>query len=238
MNNIFHGDCFKIVSTLPANSIDSIICDLPYGITKAKWDNVFRLYQFWKCCNHILKENGNIILTASQPFTSRLIMSNLDQFKCEWIWDKVNATNFLNAKIHPLKIHESILVFSPSNKYTYNPQKTKGKINHKSGDKSNSNLAETRNYTSRIENNLSGLKYPKSIQKFPKHSSQCKFHPTEKPIDLMRYLVKTYSNIGNTILDMTCGSGTTCLAAKLENRNFIGIELEEKYVKIANQRLH
>lgn len=229
------GDCFDLMALLPAQSIDCVISDLPYGTTCASWDSRLPLGKLWEAWKRLLRPGGAVILTASQPFTSVLVMSNLTWFRCEWIWDKVNAANFANANRQPLKNHESVLVFCEKQP-VYNPQKVLGKKNHTQGS-SAVNASETRLIRGRVDDDLSGLKYPKSIQVFPKHSSQCGLHPTQKPLDLMRYFVKTYTNAGDVILDPCCGSGTTCVAAKVEGRGYVGFDLEQKYVDIANQRL-
>lgn len=176
-----------------------------------------------------------MIFTASQPFTTTLIQSNLSWFKYEWIWDKQNPANFANAKKQPLKQHENVLVFSKGQS-PYYPIKTPGKPNHKQG-VSKKNVSETRLISDRVDDDLSGMKYPKSILYFPKHSSQCGLHPTQKPLDLFIYLLKTYTLPGEVVLDNVMGSGTTGLAALQEGRKFIGIEKDPKYFDIARKRL-
>jgi len=229
------GDCLDLMKTIADESIDAIIADLPYGTTYCKWDAIIPLDNMWDAFDRIIKPNGAIVLTASQPFTSSLVMSRPNMFRTEWIWDKVNGTNFANAKKHPLKVHESILVFGKQ-ATNYYPIMVQGKPNHKQG-KSTSNKSETRLINTRSKDDLSGLKYPKSIQTFAKHSSQCGLHPTQKPIELMEYLVKTYSKQGDTVLDLTMGSGTTGVACITNDREFIGIELDKKYFNIAKNRL-
>jgi site-specific DNA-methyltransferase (adenine-specific) len=177
-----------------------------------------------------------LVFTACQPFTTILIQSNFEWFKYEWIWNKENASNFANAKKQPLKQHENIVVFSNGQTHYY-PIKIQGKPNHKQGESKN-NLSETRLISNRVEDDLSGMKYPKTILNFPKHSSQCKYHPTEKPLNLMEYLVQTYTLEGQVVLDNTMGSGTTVLAAIKSNRQFIGIEKEQKYFDIACKRIN
>lgn len=233
--SVLSGDCLQVMETLEAGSIDAIISDPPYGTTYAKWDCDVPLPELWSAWKRVLKPGGAIVLTASQPFTSALVMSNPRWFRCEWIWDKVNAANFANAKRQPMKTHESVLVFG-ERQTTYNPQKVPGAKNHVQG-KSTVNASETRLINGRVEDDLSGMKYPKSIQTFAKHSSQCGLHPTQKPVDLMRYLVRTYTNPGETVLDCFAGSGTTGVAAQAEGRNCVLIEREEKYLEITRQRL-
>jgi site-specific DNA-methyltransferase (adenine-specific) len=162
-----------------------------------------------------------------------LVSSNLEMFRCSWIWNKENAANFANAKKQPLKQHEDIIVFGKK-QTKYNPQMISGKPNHIQGKNAKENFSETRLINKRVADDTSGMKYPKTILNFPKHSSQCGLHPTQKPIDLMRYL-KTYSDIDDVVLDNTMGSGTTGVACVLENRKFIGIEKDEKYFKIAQK---
>jgi DNA modification methylase len=235
MSELYLGDCLKIMPRIASASVDMVLCDLPYGTTYAPWDCPIDLGALWLTWDRILRLNAPVVLTSSQPFTSALVMSNPHQFCCEWIWDKVNAANFANAKKQPLKTHESVLVFSKKQP-RYNPQKVLGAKNHVQG-KSKVNRSETRLISSRVEDDLSGMKYPKSIQVFAKHSSQCGFHPTQKPVALMEYLIKTYTNQGDTVLDNTMGSGTTGVACASTGRSFIGIEQDESYFKIAQERI-
>lgn len=236
LDAIVCADCLNVLPGLPDKSVDCVMTDLPYGTTYAPWDSVLPLEILWREWARLLKPGGAIVLTASQPFTSALVMSNPRWFRCEWIWDKVAAANFANAKRQPLKTHESVLVFG-ERQTTYNPQKVVGPKNHAAGN-GTVNKSETRLISRRVPNDMSGMKYPKSIQTFPKHSSQCGLHPTQKPLELMRYLIRTYTNPGDVILDPCCGSGTTCLAAKEEGRHYIGIEMVQKYADSATQRIH
>lgn len=232
---LVNDDCLKDLLTIPAGSIDMIFADLPYGTTYAKWDSIIPMNILWPLYGKIIKDNGAIVLTASQPFTSMLISSKPEWFRCEWIWNKENPTNFANANRQPLKQHEEVLVFG-KNSTVYYPQKTLGKPNHIQG-KSTKNISETRLISDRVEDDLSGLKFPKSILTIPKHSSQCGNHPTEKPVALMEYFIKTYSLEGETVLDNCMGSGSTGVACVNLNRNFIGIEKEVKYFEIAKNRI-
>lgn len=233
---LFLGDGIEELAKIKDNSIDMIFADLPYGTTYAKWDSILPLDKLWREYNRIIKDNCAIVLTASQPFTSKLILSNLDQFRCEWIWNKENAANFANAKHQPLKQHENVLIFSRG-KTRYYPQKVQGNPNHIQGKNAKKNVSELRLINERVEDDISGMKYPKTIVTFSKHSSQSGLHPTQKPVDLMRYFIKTYSLENEIVLDNTMGSGSTGVAALLENRKFIGIELEEKYFYIAKERI-
>lgn len=220
---------------IPDSSVDMILCDLPYATTYAKWDELIPFDKMWEQYLRIAKDDAAIVLTASQPFTSALVMSQPRLFRCEWIWDKHNPANFANAKKQPLKQHESVLVFSKKAS-RYFPQMTPGKPNHKQGH-SKVNASETRLIKDRVADDLSGLKYPKSIIQFPKHSSQCGLHPTQKPVALFEYLIRTYSERGDLVLDNCIGSGTTAIAAISTGRNWIGIEQDDKYYKIAQERI-
>ena len=230
-----HGDCLEVMSEIPDGSVDMILADLPYGTTACKWDSVIPFEPLWDHYKRIAKNNAAIVLTASQPFTSALVMSNPKMFSHEWVWNKTHAANFPNANKQPLKIHENVLVFARKQP-TYNPQKVLGAKNHNQNRdrpfKTDSRVLETR-----VDCDLSGMKHPKSIQEFPKHSSSCGFHPTQKPVALMEYLIRTYTNEGETVLDNTMGSGTTGVACANTGRKFIGIEMDEKFFGIAEQRI-
>ena len=233
---LYCGDCLEIMPNhLFGKSIDCVITDLPYGTTYAKFDAVIPFIPLWAEYKRVIQGNGALVFTASQPFTTILIQSNIEWFKYEWIWDKENPTNFANAKKQPLKQHENIVVFSKGQS-PYYPIKTPGKPNHKQGS-SKTNISETRLISERVEDDLSGMKYPKSILHFPKHSSQCGLHPTQKPLPLFEFLIKTYTREGEIILDNCMGSGTTLLAALKTGRKCIGIEKEQKYFDIACKRL-
>jgi site-specific DNA-methyltransferase (adenine-specific) len=231
------GDCLEVMQSIPDKSIDAIICDLPYGTTACKWDSVIPFEALWEQYKRIIKDNGAIVLFGSQPFTSALIMSNTKWFKYELIWEKTRPTGFFTAKIMPMKIHENIVVFANS-KITYNPIMSKA-------DESKIDKRKTLNPT--ISPYLGGVKkervvdtgyrYPTSIQKFAS-VSQKNQHPTQKPVDLMEYLVKTYTNQGDTVLDNCMGSGTTGLACKNLSRKFIGIEQDANYFEIAKNRIN
>lgn len=236
MNKLYFGDCLEIMSTIPNKSINAVLVDLPYGTTYADWDSIIPMDKLWEQYKRLIVDNAPLIFTSNQPFTTKLIQSNMEWFKYEWIWDKENASNFANAKKQPLKQHENIIVFS-SGQPPYYPVKTPGKINHKQG-KSTKNLSETRLISKRVEDDLSGMKYPKSILYFPKHSSQCGLHPTQKPLDLIEYLIKTYTKEGDVILDNCCGSGTLAVAADNLNRKWICIENNKKYFETSLKRIN
>jgi len=235
---LYLGDCLEILPTLEAGSVDAIITDIPYGTTACSWDVVIPFEPMWREVKRILKSRGVFVTTASQPFTSRLVISNLDWFKYEWIWEKDRVTGALLAKIHPLKAHENILIFS-KNGHIYNPQKTTGHPkSHKRGKNSKPPRALSLSIDLIGQNDCSTSRYPRTIQKFnvPNHG-EMGLHPTQKPIKLYEYLVHTYTNISDNVLDIAMGSGTTGVACVQTNRNFIGIEIEPKYFEIAEKRI-
>ncbi len=314
MINLMQGDCLERMKEIPDGSVDAIICDPPYGTTACKWDSIIPLELMWEQLKRIIKPNGAIVMTASQPFTSVLINSNIEMFRYNWVWEKEQGVNFMLAKKNPMKVHEDVCVFyldeaevkgrSPlfkefrdyfqsekerlglTNKQiksclgndmgghyftngvqwtlptlenykklqslggfskdwhkmksdmesigcrvTYNPQMTPGNpyVSGKgdSGSVTGSvKKVQTKNY---------GTRYPRSVQRFNRETGK---HPTQKPVALMEYLIKTYTNEGETVLDFTMGSGSTGVAAKNLNRNFIGIELDDKYFDIAKERIN
>ena len=227
-NKIIHGDCLEVMKDIPNKSIDMILCDLPYGTTQCKWDSIIPFEPLWEQYKRIIKDNGAIVLTASQPFTSALVMSNIKWFKYEWIWVKNNATGHLNAKRKPMSIFEDIIVFSPSFP-KYNPQ---GLIPFNKKVRRGHNGS---NYgVSGKENFQEFTNYPLDILCFD--SDKNKLHPTQKPVALFEYLIKTYTNENEIVLDNCIGSGTTAIAAINTNRKFIGIEKDEEYFRIAQER--
>ena len=225
------GDCLKLMKEIPDKSIDMILCDLPYGTTKNKWDSTFNLQILWSEYERVIKDNGAIVLFSQMPFTAELVHSNLKLFKYEWIWIKDNGTGFLNAKKMPLKIHENIEVFY-KNPPLYNPQMRKGfkPYSQKSG-KGSSNYGKQ---ISVITTN-NGERYPIDILEFQRDKG--KLHPTQKPVALLEYLIKTYTDEGEVVLDNCMGSGSTGVACKKLNRNFIGFEIDENYFNIAKDRI-
>lgn len=238
-NNLYLGDCLDLMVGIPDGSVDMILCDPPYGTTACKWDTVIPFEQMWRNVWRALKFNGIAAFTASQPFTSALVMSQPSLFRHEWIWMKNRGSNFANTVREPMKEHESVLVFSRG-KWTYNKQmqeRTGGGANRVKYEFEQDAPERTDNYNSftfKRPAQLSELRVPSSWQKF---NCEVGLHPTQKPVALMEYLIKTYTNEGETVLDFSMGSGTTCLAAKNLGRQFIGIEKEQKYYDIANQRL-
>jgi len=228
---------------LDADSIDMIFCDLPYGTTSCKWDSVIDFKELWVQYNRIVKPNKAIVLTASQPFTSALVMSNPKMFKYEWIWQKTRVTGNLNATRMPLKAHESVLVFA-NNKAPYYPIKTEA-LEHLIDQRKNVNPSSVKGggaYNGskpfmNIRKKDDGTRYPTTIQVF-KNPNNNSLHPTQKPLELVEYFIKTHSLENDTILDNTMGSGTTMVACKNTNRNGIGIEQDKKYFEIAQQRVN
>lgn len=235
-NTLYNLECIEGMKQIEDKSIDMILCDLPYGTTNCKWDEIIPFDQMWEQYKRVIKDNGAIVLTASQPFTSKLIASNMNWFRYEWIWKKGDhVTGFPNAKRMPLKNHENICVFYRKLP-TYNPQgiikiKPKAVKNNKSMKvlgKNNESLSKY--HVVRYKN------YPKSVISIPRESKT--FHPTQKPRDLFEYIIKTYTNEGETVLDNCMGSGTTAVAADNTNRNWIGIELDKDYCSQAIQRIN
>jgi len=240
LNVIYNGDCLDLMKNIPEKSIDMILCDLPYGATKNAWDSVIDLDEMWNQYLRIIKDNGCIALTASQPFASLLVTSNLKYFRYDWIWKKNKSTGFLNAKKMPLRNHESILIFY-KNLPTYNPQKTQG---HSPVNSYCKNTSDGTNY-GKTKLGISGGgqtdRYPLSIQEFSvvnnDNSHGNKSHPTQKPVELFEYLIRTYTNAGDIVLDNCCGSGTTGIAAINSGRNYILIEKNIEYFNMADNRL-
>ena len=232
MIDLRQGDCLEVMKDIPDKSIDMILCDLPYGTTRNKWDSIIPLNDLWIQYERIIKDNGAIVLFSQMPFTAELVHSNLNLFKYEWIWEKDNGTGFLNAKKMPLKKHENILVFYKKLP-TYNPQMRTGFKPYKCKQGRHST-----NYGAYEQGHITesnGERYPIDIIEFKKDSG---LHPTQKPVALLEYLIKTYTNEGDTVLDNCMGSGSTGIASKELNRNFIGIEIDEKYYKIACERIN
>ena len=246
MNNIWLGDCLELMQNIPAKSVDMILCDLPYGTTACKWDTVIPFEPLWTQYKRIIKDNGAIVLFGSQPFTSALVMSNVKWFKYEVIWDKERTSNPMLAKIQPMKTHENILVFGKE-KLKYNPQFTNKKNAETiKRDKRRVGYNDSKSehfelkYTSRNSNDY---KYPESVLKINRENGNNQFkkelvkHPTQKPVPLLEYLIKTYTNEGDTVLDNCAGSGTTAIACLNTNRNYICIEKEPKYYEIILNRI-
>lgn len=235
MGQLLLGDCLQLMQTLPDKSVDCVIADLPYGITQAKWDSEIDLEALWAQYKRLSK--GPVILFGSQPFTSKLISSNMDWFKYCWYWEKEKGTGFLNAKKQPLRCIEEICVFYLANKY--NPQMIllDKPYKHKLPTSASETVNGVASFGSKKEYKEYTHSYPKNILRYPRDNSNKGVHSTQKPLALMEYLVRTYTNEGNVILDNVMGSGTTCLAAKNLNRDYIGIELDPEMFAIAESRI-
>lgn len=229
---LYEGDCLEIMKTLEAGSVDMVLCDLPYGTTQNKWDSVIPLDKLWMEYWRILKPNRAVVLTAQAPFDKVLGASCLQYMKYEWIWEKTKATGHLNAKKQPMKAHENILVFYRSQPF-YDPQKTEGKPYKGSGGASKKD--NYGDFNAVREGSKDGSRYPRSVLKFSHEVSPS--HPTQKPVPLMEYLIRTYTKEGETVLDNTMGSGTTGVACKNAGREFIGIERDPCYFSIAKKRI-
>ena len=234
----YRGEALKIMDDLIDKGIkvDAVITDLPYGTTACKWDQVIPFDEMWKRLKLLTKERSPIVMTASQPFTSALIMSNVKYFSHEWIWEKPNGTNAFSAKHQPMKAHESVVVFKSSIKaVNYYPQMTEAKPYtwDSTRTKGEANGYGDLDKDTKIEN--SGVRYPRTVQKFKQDRG---LHPTQKPLDLMKYLIETYTKSGDLVLDITMGSGTTGVACKSLGRRFIGIELDETHFETAMKRVN
>ena len=245
MFTLYNGDCLQVMPTIPSGSIDAIITDLPYGTTACEWDSVIPLAPMWEQVKRVLKPNGVFVTTASQPFTSVLVCSNLEWFKYEWIWQKDRPTNIFFKEVQPMKYHENILVFSSAGshnmsvvKAVYNPQmEIKPKENKRKNRERtfvNNGIFGNRVFEYKSKRGEQDDTYPNSIQFF--NRKQNGEHPTQKPLDLYRYLIRTYTNEGETVLDICMGSGTTIEAAEIEGRNSIGIEKDIGYFQVAEKR--
>ena len=245
LNKIYLGDCLEVMKDIPDGSIDAIITDPPYGTTACKWDSVIPFEPMWEQLKRIIKPNGAIVLFGSEPFSSYLRMSNVKQYKYDWIWDKLRASNFFAAKYQPLNTTEDIIVFSNGGANNgaklpmiYTPQgmtiinkevKNSNSVGGKVGDAHKTAMKRGENYIQE------GTGYPTKVLRFIRDNG-C-LHPTQKPVKLIEYLIRTYTNEGETILDFTIGSGTTAVAAINTGRNFIGIEKDKNYFEIAQDRI-
>ena len=233
---LFQGDCLEVMGRLidEGVKVDAIITDPPYGTTACKWDSVIPFDAMWDRLKKLRNDSTPIVLFGSEPFSSALRMSNIKEFKYDWIWDKKKGGNPLLSKIQPIKVHEIISIFGNGG-VNYNPiMELRDKLKSRGGNKRSKSEINNNAFT---ENKTYTHKYPKSIKEFSNASQQNRFHPTQKPVELIEYLIKTYTNEGDTVLDFTMGSGTTGVACKNTNRNFIGIELDETYFNIAKGRI-
>ena len=226
------GDCLELMKEIPDRSIDMVLADPPYGTTACKWDTVIDLAPMWEQLKRVIKPNGAIVMTASQPFTSALVMSNPRMFKYCWVWNKKQGGNPLNAKRQPLRVTEDIVVFNSGG---YIPQMRTGRMRKKGGI---NKQPETTGAVNLDYVSYSDQYYPTNILDFPNCANKKYLvHPTQKPVALMEYLIRTYTNEGESVLDFTMGSGTTGVAAKNLGRKFIGIELDQGYFDIAVKRI-
>jgi site-specific DNA-methyltransferase (adenine-specific) len=235
LNEIIHGDCLEVMRQFPDKSIDMILCDLPYGTTACEWDTVIPFEPLWEQYERIIKDNGAIVLFGNEPFSSYVRISNIKFYRYDWIWKKSRPTGFLNAKKIPLKEHENIMVFYKKLPI-YNPQGiVVGNFNNFRKAKLNKNNDI---YGKEKEFGISKIgNYPTTILEFPSVTNKERVHETQKPVALCEYLIKTYTLPGEVVLDNCIGSGTTAIACINTGRNFIGVEIEEKYVKIARERI-
>lgn len=240
---LMQGDCLELMKSLPDASVDLILCDLPYGTTQCKWDIVLPFELLWAAYRRIIKPAGSIVLTASQPFTSALGASNLSWLRYSWVWEKARPTDFLNAKKKPLKGFEDVLVFAPR-LGVYNPQDTISidRTVSNTGTKAGGRNGRKENDDQSFHGGLKGetyrqtvTGYPRGIVRFAQDASA--LHPTQKPVALMEYLVRTYTNEGDVVLDNCMGSGTTGVACMNTGRRFIGMELDEGYFQISQKRI-
>ncbi len=240
MNQILCGNCLELMKDIPDKSIDMILCDLPYAETGNKWDFPINPELLWASYRRIIKDDGAIVLTGTFKFGVQLFLQASDLYKYDWVWEKDNGTNAPNIKLQPFRIHEQVFVFGKGRvtngtrvSMKYNPQKVEGKpYIQMSGKMSENWKGGLKNV---ITKNETGLRHPKTIQKFNRDKSG--LHPTQKPVSLGRYLIRTYTNEGDLVLDNTCGSGSFLVVAMLEKRNFIGMELDENYYAVAKKRL-
>ena len=239
--NLYEGDCLEKLKLIKDGSIDMILTDPPYGTTACKWDTVVDLDALWVEIKRITKPNAAIVMTASQPFTTTLIASNIKNFKHEWVWQKNRGSNFATVKYQPFKEHESVLVFSrASEKVNYYPikqERSAGGASRANYDVNASNTGKRDvygNIKATNQGKIPKLRYPSSVQKF---NTEVGLHPTQKPVALLEYLIKTYTNENETVLDFTIGSGSTCIAAMNTKRNCIGIELDNNYFNVSTKRI-
>ena len=238
INKVHLGDCLELMKAIPSGSIDMILCDLPYGTTQNKWDTIIPFDKLWEQYERIIKQNGAIVLTSQSPFDKVLACSNLKLFRYELIWRKSRPSGHLNANRMPLKAHENILVFYKKLP-VYNKQMTKGKPNHVKDGSIRQTKATNNNYGSfeNVAQKATDLKNPVSVLDFSQQDPNKIIHPTQKPVALFEYLIKTYTNEGDVVLDNCAGSGTTGEACINTNRRYILMEREKKYFDIINDRL-
>ena len=241
---LLKGDCLVEMDKIPDGSVDAIICDPPYGTTACKWDSVIPFEPMWKQLNRIIKANGAIVLFGSEPFSSALRMSNIKNYKYDWVWNKLRGTDFVLANKKPLKSFENIIIFYKKAP-TYNPQMVKRDkiLDTRNWKQDKMKGSEHENFSSKKATNkkIYTHKFPLTVIDLHKDKAECngtkRLHPTQKPVELMEYLIKTYTNENETVLDFTMGSGSTGVACVNTNRKFIGIEMDDKYFEIAKKRI-
>lgn len=231
---LLHGDCLSLLPSLPDSSIDMVLADPPYGITQCKWDSVIDLAAMWRELERVCKPNAAIVMTAAQPLTAQLVCSNIGMFKYEIIWEKGNATGFLNAKKQPLRAHESVLVFYRQQP-TYNPQMTSGHARKTSKRKTVN--SECYGKALSLTEYDSTERYPRSVQFFSSDKQRGSYHATQKPVALMEWLIRSFSNQGDVVLDFCMGSGTTGVACINTDREFIGMEMDGEIFQVATSRI-
>ena len=239
MLKLLKGDCLEIMPTIPDNSIDMILTDPPYGTTACKWDSVIPLEPMWEQLKRIIKPNGAIVMTASQPFTTTLIASNMKMFKYCWYWEKERLTNISQVKKRAGKTIEEVVIFY-SIQPVYNPQMVQYNGPKRTNKVKNGKLGKLTDQQEKkvYEYKDTGFRYPTQVISIKRDILTCNLHPTQKPVALMEYLIKTYTNKGEIVLDFAMGSGTTGVACKNSNHNFIGIELDPDYFEIAKNRIY
>jgi site-specific DNA-methyltransferase (adenine-specific) len=235
MIDLRNGDCIEVLKTIPDSLVDAVICDPPYGTTRCKWDSIIPLDEMWQQIERVLKPKGVVVLFAQTPFDKILGASNLDMLRYEWIWEKTAATGHLNAKKMPMKAHENILVFYKQLP-TYNAQKTTG---HPPTNSYTKRKGDGECYGKTVEVSGGGAtdRYPRDVIVFPSDKQKLRLHPTQKPLMLLEYLIRTYTNENDVVLDFAMGSGTTGVACKKLNRAFVGIELEKDIFETAENRI-
>lgn len=235
--DLYHADCFDVFPRIDDGAVDMVFCDLPYGVTQVSWDEVLPFPKLWKALERIVISKGAYVLTATQPFTSKIVMSKMEWFRHEWIWEKTNHSNFLNAKVAPLKIHENVVVMSKEPPHYYPILVPDGKLIKR---RKNTPRAEDYIYKVKLGENYQpdGYTKPVSIQHFTNTGARNRgLHMTQKPVELCEYFVKTYSKPGQTVLDMTCGSGSLALACINTGRKYICIEKDDDIFKVAEERI-